>query len=157
MLLYGVLFPCLHPLIIIALFDELRPFTVSENEVSYKWTFVNHYQLYNIYRHYLTLTDNDQRSVYCMEKNLLPQVMMEIELKCGKIMKNLKNMFCLFTEYATHPLHRINAGVAPLISALIFACHPDHFCTSLGLGNKKIRLQNVKHKLNLDVDADPQT
>ena len=29
MLLYEILFSCLHPLIIIAFFDELKPFTVS--------------------------------------------------------------------------------------------------------------------------------
>ena len=68
-------------------------------------TTVDHYELYAIYKSYSSLSSEARRSAFCKKKNLLSQIMEEIELMCGKIMRNLRNMSCLVDESATHPLY----------------------------------------------------
>ena len=129
MLLYGILFSCLHPLIIIALFDELRPFTVSEdflqNDLCWPLCAVCHL---------LMLLKLEQwSSTFCVLQEEKPPFS-----NYGGYWVNVWKDHEKSEEYVlshrweryTSLIYNSNADVAHLISALIFASHHDNLCSS---------------------------
>ena len=153
MLLYGIVFSCLHPLIVIACFDELKPFIyTNKRKAMWKRRPMSHYELYELYQQYSRKFPVSLRDSFCRKHHLSIQVMSEIDLMTVKIMKNLKDMNCVISNCVTHPMHNINSHIKTLVGALIFASHPDHLFKS----ENRTGAYTVQSKFNVKVDHNPQ-